>query len=62
MTFQVLVANTFLQFKMITTITLALMMMIIQMNSRRMLETIADIATPKSTWMILIKKRKKASK
>jgi hypothetical protein len=61
-TFQVLVANTFLQFKMITTITLALMMMIIQINSRRMLEMIADIATLKNTWMILIKKRKKASK
>jgi hypothetical protein len=47
---------------MITTITLALMMMVIQMNSRRMLEMIADIATLKNTWMILIKKRKKASK
>ena len=63
--FQDLEVSMWHQFRMIMTITLGLMMMmrmIIQVDNKKMLEMIVDIAMLKSIWMISIKKKKKVSK
>ena len=64
-TFLVLAVNMLLQYRIITTMTLVLMMMmkmITRVDNKKILATIADTATPKSTWTTSIKKKKKVSK